>query len=284
MKRLFLCAILGALGMAPAMFADVIDYMLNINGTTYCPSGTGATCSSTAGLGGAPGVTSTLDTSFDPTGNNTPPYGLGTVNLTYNPGPGTYNVDLWLFEELVPNSGYDEYGTTGGSSLGAGESWQIDVPDYDYNAVTDPNFGGLPSGAGSIIANTAANTLSDTNYVPGTTDSFLNLCTGSTTCNDYTSMALGENFTLGAGQEELVSFTVSTTAPATGFYLEQIDPGITGTSATYYYSVTATPISVCTSVGGNDGCNPTPEPSSLIPLLGLAGILWFAVRRRSATA
>jgi hypothetical protein len=272
MKRLILCAILGVLGMAPAMFADVVDYMLNVNGTTYCPSGTGATCSSTAGLAAA-GATGTLDTSFGGTG-------LGTVNLTFNPGSaGTYNVDLWLFEELVPASGYDEYGASGGGSPALGESWQIDVPDYNYNATTDPNFGGLLSGAGSIIANTASHSLSNTNYVPGTTDSFLNLCTSSPNCNDYTSTALGEHFTLASGFEELLSFSVSTTKPTSGFYLEQIDPGITGTTAAYYYTATATEVSVCTS-----NCNPVPEPNSFVPLLGFVGVLvlWLAVRRRSA--
>jgi hypothetical protein len=271
MKHLTLWAVLGVLGMAPAMFADVVDYMLNVNGTTYCPAGTGATCSSTGGLAAA-GATGTLDTSFGGTG-------LGTVNLTFTLGvPGSYNVDLWLFEELVPASGYDEYGASGGSPA-AGQTWQIDVPDYNYNSVTDPNFGGLPAGAGSIIANTAGNSLSNTNYVPGTTDSFLNLCTGSANCNDYTSMALGQNFTLSSGEEEVLSFNVSTTAPRTGLYLEQIDPGITGTSAAYFYSVTASTLQVCPEDGQ---CNPVPEPGAMIPLLAFAGVLWLAIRRRSA--
>lgn len=273
MKRLFLCAFFGVLGMAPAMFADVVDYMLNVNGTTYCPSGTAATCSSTGGLAAA-GATGTLDTSFNGTG-------LGTVNLIFNPGaPGTYNVDLWLFEELVPASGYDEYGAAGGGSPASGQSWQIDVPDYLYPS--DPNFGGLPSGAGSIVANTAGSTLSNTNYLPGTTDSFLNLCSNSPNCNDWTSMALGENFTLASGFEELLSFTMSTTAPTNGFYLEQIDPGITGTSAAYFYSVTATTVPVCVPDGGN--CGQVPEPSSFIPELVffVTGAVWFVIRRRSS--
>jgi hypothetical protein len=270
MKRLILCVSLSLLGMAPAMFADVVDYMLNVNGTTFCPSGTAATCSANTGFAGA-GATGSLDTSFNGTG-------LGTVNLTFNPGaPGSYNVDLWLFEELVPASGYDEYGATGGGSPAGGVSWQIDTPDYDYPS--DPNFGGLPAGAGTIVANAASNSLSNTNYIPGTTDNFLNNCPLGPSCNDFTSIAFGQNFTLGANQQELLSFTVSTTAPTSGFYLEQIDPGITGTSANYFYSVTASTQSVCPVTAD---CNPVPEPRSIIPLLAFVGVLGLALWRRSA--
>jgi hypothetical protein len=272
MKRLILCAIFGVLGMAPAMFADVIDYLLNVNGTDYCDTGSGTGCAN-VGLPTGSGDSSTLNTSFDTTGNGGAPYGLGSVNLTFNPGaPGSYNVGLWLFEELTPNSGYDEYGSTGGS-LAAGESWQIDVPDYDAGG--DPNT----SATGTVIANTEANTLSNANDVPGGVDSITGTCP-SPNCNDYTSLALSQDFTLGAGQEEDLSFTVSTTAPTSGFYLEQIDPGeVTGTPATYYYSVTANTVSVCTA-----DCSTVPEPKSWVPLLAFAGILVFAVWRRSAKA
>jgi len=268
MKRLILCAILGVLGMEPAMFADVVDYMLNVNGTTYCPSGTAATCSSTGGLGAA-GATGTLDTSYGGTG-------LGTVNLTLNPGAGSYNVDLWVFEELFTPSAQNEYGLSGGS-LGAGESWQIDTPDY--NLPGDPNTG-LPAGAGSIIANTTANTLANTNYIPGTLSQYAYDCGPSPNCNDYTSMALGYNFTLGANQEEVLSFNVSTTQPTSGFYLQQVAPvdGANPSQIDYYYTATATTVPVCTG----PACSAVPEPSSFVPLLAFVGVLWLAVRRRSA--
>jgi MYXO-CTERM domain-containing protein len=193
-------------------------------------------------------------------------------------GPGTYNVGLWLFEELVPVSGYDEYGTTGGS-LGAGESWQIDVPDYDYNG-SDPNFGSLPSGAGSIIANTEAGTLADKNYVTGNTDAFDFVCSGSATCNDFTSTALGYSFTVGSGDSGKLSFTESTTAPTSGFYLEQIAPvdGANSTKMDYFYSASLSITPTCTV-----NCSAVPEPSSAFPLMAFAGILALAVwRRRSA--
>jgi MYXO-CTERM domain-containing protein len=277
MKRFLLCAILGAVATAPAMYADVVDYLLNVNGTDYCESGSGTGCANT---GFPAGASSSLDLSYDSGGTNTgpgSPFGLGTVSMTF--GPGTYNVGLWLFEELVPVSGYDEYGATGGS-LGAGESWQIDVPDYDYNG-SDPNFGSLPAGAGTIIANTEAGTLADTNYVTGNSDAFDFICSGSSTCNDFTSTALAYSFVVGSGDEGTLSFTESTTAPTSGFYLEQIAPvdGANPTEMDYFYSASLDISPVCTA-----NCSPVPEPRSTIPLLALAGMLALAVwRRRSAT-
>ncbi len=266
MKKLILCALLGVFGMASSMFGDVVDYMLNVNGTTYCPATTQATCTSTGGLAAA-GATGNLDTTFGGTG-------LGTVDLTFNPGaPGTYNVGFWVFEELFPASGQNEYGTSGGS-LAAGQSWQIDTPDFALPY--DPNTG-LPSGAGSIIANTAASTLNDTNYIPGTLSQYAYDCGPSPNCNDYTSLAQSFNFTLGAGEEEVLSFSVSTTAPTSGFYLEQIAPkdGANNNEIDYYYTASASTESVCTS-----NCSAVPEPSSSIPLLALAGVFALVLRRR----
>jgi MYXO-CTERM domain-containing protein len=273
MKRLILCAILGVLGMAPSMFADVVDYLLNVNGTLYCDQGSGVSAAC-AGSGGpstnsgltAAGATGTLDTSLGGTG-------LGTVNLTFDPGAaGSYNVGLWLFENLIPVSSYDEYGATGGA-LGAGQSWQIDTPDYYYSAF-DPNT----SATGTIIANTEANTLSNTNDVPGGQDSITGCSSPAANCNDYTSLSLAQNFSLTADQEEVLTFTMSTTAPTSGFYLSQSDPGeVTGSAVTYYYSETAN--TVCSA---NCGVSGVPEPSSWIPLLAFAGLLVFAVRRRAS--
>ncbi len=258
------------------MFGDTTDYMLNINGTTYCPSGTGATCTNVLGSYNlvAPGTVSSLDTSFGGTG-------LGKVEVTFNPGAaGTYNVNLWLFEQLFPPVGDDEYGNTGGTAAAdqAGLSYQIDVPDYEYNAF-DPNLGGLPAGAGRIIANTASSKLADTNFVTGNTSQFSFSCMGSPTCNDYTSMALGFKFTLGASQKEVLSFNVSTTAPASGFYLEQIAPvdPANPTEIDYYYTATA-------STSSSTGPPPVPEPGTIFLLAPVAVVLWFLRFRSRSVA
>ena len=267
--------VLVVLAMAPAMFADITDYMLNIGGTTYCASyGFTGCANQVASLSGIGGVTS----SIDETGGGT---GLGAVSFTFNPGPGTYNVDFWIFEQLSGAAGgaaFNEYGQVNGSA-GLGQSYQIDVPDYDYTATSgDPNFGFLPAGAGSIISNTAGSTLANFNYVTGNTDQDLS-CTGLTTCNDFTSMALGFNFTLAANQEELLSFTVSNSNPG-GFNLQQIHPandpndGGGNPQLNAYFSGSATEQTI-----GQPP--PVPEPGSVLLLATLAGILAWAFRPRS---
>ena len=265
MKRLlFLFAAVVVFGFVPAMFADIVDYSLNVDGTTYCPGGqtNDTPCSNQLGLAGVPGLSSSLDTLF-PGGT-----GLGTVTLTYNPGPGNYNVSLWLFEELFPATATNEFGAAFGL-LGAGESWQIDVPDNSYGL----ELGTL--GAGSIVANNAASALDNTNYVPGglVDDAFQ--CFDDPNCNDYTSMALGFNFTLAAGEQELLTFKVSTTAPASGFYLKQVAPVDSANSQeiNYFFSATAE-----TQPVGTSG---VPEPSSWVFAVTV-GMLMFLFRRRLA--
>jgi hypothetical protein len=274
--RLFKVAVvLGVLGAAPAMFGDVIDYMLNDSGSTYCDQGSGASPCGVTGLTNDPNVTSsTLDTSLGGTG-------LGTVSLTIGGGTigGNYTVGLWIFEAVTPESDYDEYGAFGGP-LSAGESWQIDTPDYYLPVASgDPNT----SAQGTIIANTAAGTLADANYVPGQTDSItggaggLCISTPDPSCNDFTSLALSYNFSLVGGDSETLNFTVSDSAPAAGtFYLEQLDPGeVTGTPAAIYYSLSAAYTPPVPPSG-------VPEPSYFLPLFALAGVSWLVSRRRSA--
>ena len=262
-RLIVICMCLGVLGMAPAMFADVTDYLLNLNGTSYCPGSSNVTaCSNLGGLGAVPGLSSSLDTSSGGTG-------LGTLTLTYNPGAGSYNVGFWIFEQLQ-QPGFNEYGNTGGTAS-SNQSWQIDTPDYDYGGELGT------AGAGTIVANTLANTLANVNYVPGSTDNYLLNCTfGQATCNDYTSVAMAFGFTLAANQEEALTFNVSTTAPTSGLYLEQIHPvDSANTSETdYFFTGTASAQPIGTS---------TPEPGTGILVGALVALVLSPFGRRLRT-
>src|SRR5579862_7174314 len=145
--------------------------------------------------------------------------GEGILTFTYFPGvAGSYSFTSWFDNDLsAPN--YNEYGAVSGTPA-AGQSWEIGDPSAYYNSGLPP--GGLGSGV-DIVDNTALNTLSSANELPGNTDNFLGNCVGST-CNGDASMAMGFAFTLAANQEEVITLNLSETAPTSGFYLQQIHP------------------------------------------------------------
>ena len=265
---LFLC-----LATLPAAFADNLqDAELNVNGTTYCGVSSSAPgCLNPPVFG--PGGYSGLSTSGGFTST-----GQGTVTITVlGTACSSCNVDLWLFDPVgVPF--YNEYGATSGSAS-TGESWQIDVPDYDAD-------GNTPALGGSIIANTDADTLANTNYVPGITDDYLLQCgangggAANSNCNDNVSMALGFDFTSpGAGNEEIITFVASNSGcEGSGICLEDVHPvdGNNTSSTTLYYSASAESQPVCTGPSCVVPPPPTPEPSALLMLgSSLCGLLGF---------
>ena len=245
-SRTFLTIMMFGLLGPTGLFASYMqDYVMNVNGTTYCPSGSTNGCSSTGGFAALSGLNSA--------GFNTST-GLGTLTLTFNPGSaGSYYVDTWLWD-VVNDPNWNEYGVKNGSAA-AGQHWQIDIPDYE----SDANF------TGTIIANTKSNSLDNTNHLVGTTDNY-NLNCGAlgggpvnSACNDSTSLAMGFSFSLTASEEEILTFTVSTTNPG-GFSLEQIHPqdGNNPSPAEIFLSGTAT-----TQPSGTPP--PPPPPTSPEP-------------------
>jgi hypothetical protein len=176
--------------------------------------------------------------------------GLGLIVLTYNPGPGTYYFDSYFdIEAAVPF--FNEYGSVNGSPA-SGQTWQIDDPI-----------------AGTIFANTQGNALDNTNHIPGQVDNFSGTCSGAN-CNGDVSMAMGFDFTLAAGQEEVITLNLSQTAPS-GFYLQQTHPVDSNNSSAVniYFSGTAKAQPIST----------VPEPSTLF-LLGVAlGLLLLTALR-----
>ena len=225
---------------------------------------------------GTPGLTGTLDATT----------GLGTITFTdTRPGLGFFDlfVDLSLATPF-----FNEFGATGGGSPAAGQTWQIDVPDYWCNTAACQSIG-LPFGSpdpndpsANIIADTLANSLNNNNGVPGTLSNFLNDCGAepnaispaqNPACNNDVSLAMGFNYFVPAGGREIITLSVSLSAPPGGFFLEQEHPADSanpnGVSPVFLYgSATLQQVSA------------TPEPSSF--LLLAIGLLAIGLAKRRA--
>ncbi|MGP0074264.1 MAG: hypothetical protein ACLPWF_20310 [Bryobacteraceae bacterium] len=241
--RLLLSALLlFTIILAPAAFADpaLQDWGFNIDGTWYADQTT-----NTGGLN-LSGWNQTT--------------GLGTITLTTTTGG---NFDFWVLDP-ISTPDYNEYGATSGTP-GSGQSWQIDVPDYD--SIGDTNH---PST--SIISNAQADTLNNTNGVPGNASNYFGTCSSGGDCNDITSLAMGFDYGAPAsGQEDVITLSLSTTAPTSGFYLEQIHPtDPNNPNAGFLYlsgSITTKPVSV--------GAVPEPKTSVFLGLAMLALVVCF---------
>ena len=211
-----------------AQAVELFDFGINIDGTTNCGLGP---CD-TDGLSDLSGISGVDDSLFDFV------TGLGSIGVTIG-GAGAHNVDLFLDHAIdqAINTFFNEFGATSGAPS-AGQSWEIDEPGAVF---------------GDIFVNFLASTLDNSNGVPSSSP-------------DDVSMALGYDFTLGAGETALVNFLVGETAPSGGFFLSHTDPD---SDETIYFSSTLSIEAV-------------PEPTTVTFLgLGLAGI-GFARRRAKA--
>lgn len=169
--------------------------------------------------------------------------GLGSIAVTIG-GVGAHTVDLYLDHEIdeATNTFFNEFGAVSGAPA-VGQSWEIDEPGFAFPF-------------GDIFDNFLASTLDNTNAVP----------LGSE--NDV-AMAMGGDFTLGAGETATIEFFVSEIQPPSGFFLSHTDPD---SNKTIYFSGD---LNI-----DRDGPVPMPEPSMLYLLgIGLVGIA--ANRRRS---
>lgn len=221
-----ICLLVGLGGASSLADPLLQEASFNVNGTFY-DSGT------------TPNIFTAIS-GLNASGFNTSS-GLGTLTFTYNPGTaGPAFFDIFLDEEVgVPF--YNEYGSTGGSALAAGEKWEIG-----------------DSFASTIYSDVQNNTLTNTNLLPEGASNYLDTCTGA--CNGDAATALGYSFNLASGYKEILTLTTSNTAPGSGFYLEQTNPNDAsngGADSNVYFSMTATQVPI--------GTKPPPPPPPSIP-------------------
>ena len=194
--------------------------------------------------------------------------GLGTLVLTFNPGAGTYFINAG-FDLSVGNQSvltvpfWNEYGASGGT-LASGQSWIIGTG-------ASPNDLATAGQVFKAVAGGAA--LPNTNSVPGTSGNFTQQCGTGASCNNDVALGMGFSFTLGAGQEAVVTLNFSQTAPGSGFYLSQTHPidSDNNTATTIYF--TGSEVNKPVVVG-------VPEPGSVLLLgLGLGALSLLKLRK-----
>lgn len=122
--------------------------------------------------------------------------GLGSINFQFMGAPGAYSFVVFFDHDLGPFPLDSNNGAAFGTP-GAGQSWQVGPPGY-------------PGDGGDTYFMFVANTLKNLNEIePG----------------EYgdVSAALGWNFVLAADETAIFHVIVSTTAPSSGFYLQEFD-------------------------------------------------------------
>jgi len=241
--------------------ASLNDWCFNVNGDVADLCNGGNTPTLTGSVNGI-GVSGNLDltlASSDPGFPTTAaPNALGSASFVI--GAGSSYVNAYMDYDLnYDNEGsYSDYAVVNNpGSLPAGYSYEVD----------DPNTSNLYAGQGNWPGDFGNSTLLDVN----------NVGTFSTTANNNpccdVSWALGVAVDVASGFQDTVTFNVSTTAPTSGFYLQQSN-GI-DTTQNIYFSATVTSQQVGPPASG------TPEPGTFLLLgAGLAGLIAWYVRGR----
>ena len=185
-------------------------------------------------VSGASAVTFTMfESDFNQDGVITSSFSGNFVSIQYiqtfstvGPHYGAVFVDPEIDEAI--NTFFNEYGSVVGIPV-AGQSWEIDEPGYSF---------------GDIFTNFTNGALDNTNSI--TLALFPN--------GEDVSMALGWNFSLGAGETAALNYYITAVQPTSGFYLVQTDPD--SQASLYFYSTL------------QKGGVTVPEPGILL-LLGL---------------
>jgi hypothetical protein len=226
------------MGATPARANTALaDWCFNINGdtSTFCNgAGSGASFINSSGF----------DTTASPASN-----ALGSVTITLGAGAGQFALAYMDYDLNFASEGsFTDSGSVQGSPP-AGVTYELD----------DPN-------TSSIFSDMASNALTNANNV-GTPSGPPAVC-----CDVAWALGVGD-INVSAGQEALVTFLVSSSAPASGFYLQQTN---SIDSETIYLSESVTTETTASATS-------TPEPASLLLVgSGLTGL--GVARRRSRKA
>jgi hypothetical protein len=195
---------------------------------------------------------------------------LGTLTFTFSPGPGTYFFDVF-FDHQLNLPFFNEFGTVLGAPS-AGQSYEIG-DSFASNIYPDVLAGGA---------------LSNTNSLAGQASNFNNACVGAN-CNGDFAAALGFSFTLAAGEQEVITFSVSHTDPGSGLRLKDTHPvdAANPTALALYISGSAAACDLTDPTcggggGGGGGGGNVPEPFSLVLLGTTVVVLMVAYRGRLA--
>ena len=232
---------------AQAGQVSLADWCFNVNGSVDASSVTDNPSNACNGGTNAPLSSvdsSSFDMTLEPASNN-----LGSVTITLSPGLNQY-VALYADYDVD----FATFGTADDSATTAGT-----LPTNWTYELDDPNLGNL-------FSDFASNSLGDFNNV-GTPSGPPNEC-----CDAAWALGIG-NLNVLAGGTGTVVYHISTTAPTSGFYLQQTN---TDTQDSIYLSAT---------VNITNPVNATPEPSTFVPAalaLMLCGGLVLARRKRIA--
>lgn len=233
MKRLLaLTAFILVMGLSASANVVLNDWCVNVNSdiTTAC---------NLAGSGGGAINMSGFDTTLGP---NT----LGTIQVTLGTGLNQ-SASVYMDYDLdySATGSFQDSGSANGT-LPGGVSYEL----------ADPN-------SGTLFSDFAANTLGNSNTV-GTYSGPPSPC-----CDVAWALGVG-GIDVAAGQTAVVTFSVSTVAPTSGFYLQQTN----GQKLDSIYLTESVQIT-----GGGGGGN-VPEPQSFFPALILFGAVFFLARKK----